>query len=104
MAALDIKYDGKDYTLDLEDMDTEQARAMERFGVPNLKALDDGIAEGDLKALTVAYWIMLVQNGEPGARLERVQIKPIKFVRALVSAALAAEKAAKDAEGNDDED
>ena len=103
MAALIINYEDHEYLLDLEDMDTDQARAMERFGVKNLKALDDGIAEGDISALTVAYWIMLVQNGEPGARLERVKIKPIKFVRALVAAAEKAKKDAEEsAEGNDD--
>lgn len=94
---LEISYDGRDYLLDLDDLDQEQARAMERFGVPNLKALEEGISEGDLSALTVAYWVMLVQNGEPGARLERVRFKPIKFIKAIGVAALAAEKAEKDA-------
>ena len=86
--ALRVHYDGKDFDLDLEDMDMDQGRAMERFGVPNLRALEEGIESGDLDALTVAYWVMLQQNGEPGARLERVTFKPLKFIVALVEAAL----------------
>lgn len=85
--ALDLHYEGKDYTLDLEDLDTDQMRAAERFGLPNLRALEEGIEAGDLVALTVAYWLMLVQNGEPGTRLERVKFKPIKFLRAWGEAA-----------------
>ena len=86
MAALEIDYDGREYTLDLEEMDTDDARVMERFGVKNLKQLEEGIGEGDLSALTVAYWLMLKQSGEPGTRIERVRIKPIKFVKALAAA------------------
>jgi len=86
MAVLDITYEGKSYLLDLEDMDTDEARAMERFGVPSLKALTEGVAEGSVDALTVVYWLMLKQNGEPGVRLERVKFKPIKFLQAFGSA------------------
>lgn len=95
MAVLDVTYEGKDYLLDLEDMDTDDARAMERVGVKNLKALEEGISQGDVNALTVAFWLMLKQNGEPGARIERVRFKPIKFIMAL---AVASEKAKDDGE------
>lgn len=101
MAALTVDYDGREYVLDLEDLDMTQARAMERFGVPNLAALEDGIGAGDLSALTVAYWVMLQQSGEPGARLERVVFKPIKFIKALAEAALKSQADA-DAEDGDD--
>ncbi len=93
--ALHVEYDGRSYDLDLEDMDTDDARAMERFGVPNLKALEIGITEGNIDALTVAYWVMLKQNGEPGARLERVKFKPIKYIKALINATSDATEAAK---------
>lgn len=86
MAVLDLTYEGKSYLLDLEDMDTDEARAMERFGVPSLKALTEGVAEGNVDSLTVIYWLMLRQNGEPGARLERVKFKPIKFLQAFGAA------------------
>jgi hypothetical protein len=95
MATLEVAYEGKDYLLDLDDLDLAQGRAMERFGVKNLKALEEGISEGDLGALTVAYWVMLQQNGEDGARLERVVFKPVKFIKALVAAGV---KAAEDAD------
>lgn len=86
MAILEVKYEGTEYLLDLEDMDTIQAFAMERFGVKTLRALTDGVGEGDVKALTVVYCLMLQQNGEPGARLEHVKFKPIKFLTALGTA------------------
>jgi hypothetical protein len=86
MAALIVNYEDHEYLLDLEDMDTSDARAMERFGVPNLRALEEGISTGDVSALTVTYWLMLKQNGEPGVRLERVQFKPVKFIKSLIAA------------------
>lgn len=84
---MNIEYEGQSYTLDLEDMDTDQARAMQRYGVPNLQALTDGVQAGDVDALTVCYWVMLQQSGEPGARLERVKFKPVKFLQAMAAAA-----------------
>jgi hypothetical protein len=99
MAAIKFEYEGRELFLDMEDMDTDQARAMERFGVPNLKALEEGVSEGDINALTVTYWLVLVQNGEPGARLERIKFKPIKLIKALA----AAEAVNPDAEGKDSE-
>lgn len=98
MAALEISYEGKEYTLDLEDMDTDDARAMEGVGVKNLKALEDGIDEGDVSALRVAFWLMLKQSGEPGVRIERVKFKPIKFLMALAVASQNATEAAEAAE------
>jgi hypothetical protein len=86
MAALKVEYEGESYTLDLEDMDTDEARAMERYGVPNLKALEDGVSVGDVSALTVMYWLMLRQSGEGDVRLDRVKIKPVKFIHALAAA------------------
>lgn len=103
--ALDITYEGKSYVLDLEDMDTAEARAMERFGVKSLKDLETGISAGEVDALTVTYWLMLKQNGEPGVRLDRVEFKPIKFVKALIRATdaeakrQAEERAEEDAPG-----
>lgn len=80
-----IDYEGRELFLDLEDMDTEHARVMERHGIPNLKALDDGVKAADVKCLTFLYWLCLVQNGEPGTRIERVSMKPIKFLKALAA-------------------
>lgn len=80
---ININYDGKDYSLDLEDLDMEQARVMERFGVSNLRELEQGINEGDLDALTVCYWVMLQQNGETNMQIESVRFKPFKFIKAI---------------------
>lgn len=101
MAALQVEYEGTSYDLDLDDMDTDQAAAMERVGVPNLMALENGIGSGDVKALRVAYWLMLVQSGEPGARIDRVKFKPIKFLKALGVASEAALPAEEDAPKED---
>jgi hypothetical protein len=95
MAVMEFTYEGREFILDLEDMDTDQARAMERYGVPNLKTLTEGILNGDLKALTVLYWLALIQDGEEGTRLEKVRIKPVKLLMALT---------AKKSEGSNPED
>lgn len=97
MAVLDIDYEGRQFLLDIEDLDTDQMRTIERFGIPNLKALEERFQEGDLDALTAYYWLCLVQNGEPGARIERVRFKPLKF---LVALAMAAKKIADAAEAD----
>lgn len=94
--ALEVTYEGKSFIFDIEDMDTDEARAMERHGVKNLKALEDGIGDGDIAALTVAYWLMVRQNGEPGARIDRVVFKPIRFIKALGAAKVIGADAAED--------
>lgn len=101
--ALLIDYEGHEYILDVEEMDDAEGRAMERFGIPNLKAFEDGIGEGDISALQVAFWLMLKQSGEAGQRLERVSFKPAKFLKALGKAAKAEVEAAGDdeSEGKD---
>lgn len=86
MAALEIDYEDRVYLLDLDDMDTDQVRAIERAGIPNLKALESRLLDGDLTAIMVYYWLCLVQNGEPAVRLERVKCKPLKFFKAYVVA------------------
>lgn len=81
--ALNLEWNGDDYAIDLDDMTVAQARAMEGLGLPNIKSLEEGMIEGDLDALTFCYWLMLVQNGSPGQRLDRVEklpeFKPHKF-------------------------
>jgi hypothetical protein len=104
MAVLEIVYEGDDYLLDLDDMDLNDGRAMERFGVKHLRALEEGISAGEVDALTVAYWQMLKQSGQPGARLDHVVFKPVKFIKALVEASAKAElEAAKKAKAEESE-
>lgn len=86
--ALLVTYEDVEYVFDIEDMDTDEARAMERYGVKNLKALEEGISEGEVDALSVAFWLMRRQNGEPGARLDHVKFKPVKFIKSLMAAKL----------------
>lgn len=97
-----VNYENVERSLDIEDMDLAQARAMERFGVKNLKQLDTGIADGDVDALTVAFWLMLVQNEQPGARLDHVSFKPVKFVKALLAAQKTGDSAEAESQGNDE--
>lgn len=104
MAVLKISYEDREYDLDLDEMDTDQARAMERFGVKNLKALEEGLLEGDIGPLQVAYWLMLTQNGEPGARLERMKFKPMKFAKGIALAMLAMIQEAEKAMAEEDAD
>lgn len=92
-----IKYEERELVFDIEDMDTDQARAMERFGVPNLKALQDGIFAGDVSALTVCYWLAMDQSGEAAVRLDQVKFKPAKFLAEFGKAQKAEVEAAKKA-------
>jgi hypothetical protein len=100
--ALTVTYEGVARVLDIEDMDTDEARAMERFGVKNLKQLDEGISAGDIDALTVAFWLMLKQNGEPGVRIDHVKFKPVKFVKALLAAVPTKDAEADEGNGEGD--
>lgn len=87
--ALAIEYRGREYTLDLEEMTLEEGRVMEKHGVPNLMALEEGIGRGDVSALSVAFWIMLRQSGQPDQRIDRIEgagFMPIKFLKALIRA------------------
>ncbi len=93
---MQIVYDDKTYTLDLEDIDVDQARKIKsEFGL-TLKGLEEGFAEGDSDAVVAMYWIMLAQNGEDHA-IRTLKVKPVKYIRA-VTAALVADQAAKAAE------
>lgn len=101
---MELNYDGKELHLDLEDMDTVQTSVMERHGVANLAALENGVAVGDVKTLEFVYWLARIQSGET-LRIEKLgPFKPIKFLRAIAKAqeeeAAAAEaEAPKEAEG-----
>jgi hypothetical protein len=98
---LDVKYGGESYVLDMEDMDTDEARAMERYGIPDLRTLQEGIQNGKLDCLTFSFWLARRQNGEDGARLDKTTVRPVKWLNALTRASDAALKAAeaKAAEG-----
>lgn len=93
MATLNIKYEDKEYLFDMEELDTEQMAVIERSGVPSLSALEEGITRGELLSVRAAFWLMLVQNGQEGQRIERVSFKPLKFIKALGQASREAAEA-----------
>lgn len=83
-----IKYEDQWYTLDLQEMTLDDAKAMEDVGIPNLKELEAGISTGDLNALTVAFWQMQKQSGQD-VELLKVRFKPLKFLVACAEASQA---------------
>lgn len=84
-----VNYEGRIYDFDMQEMDVQDARQMEEVGIPNLLALEEGLGEGSLNALAVAYWQMLRQSGDTDARLADVRFKPLKLVKAFADAAKA---------------
>lgn len=92
---MNIKYEDKTYTFDLEDMDLVQAKVMKEAGFPSLKGFTDALAEVDLDALGFAFWLMLDQSGikqDP----KTLSFKPLKFLRAISEATAQSEDSPKE--------
>jgi hypothetical protein len=82
-----VKYEGKEYTFDLEEITVAQARTMKSSCGLTLMGLEDGLTKGDPDALRAVFWLMLCQNGEPAADIDRIDFKIVKFARAIDEAA-----------------
>jgi hypothetical protein len=98
---VNINYEGKDYGLDLDDVDISQATTIYRKFNLTLLGLEVGLREGNPDALRAIYWLMLSQDGQR-VNIDNVIFKIVKFANALQAAneaeTLAAEDKAK-AEG-----
>jgi hypothetical protein len=94
--ALQIPFNNKVYTLDIEEIEVEHARVIKRYAGLTLRKLEESLAEGDPDGLTSLYWLMLKQSGE-NHNIESVSFKIVKFAKAVADAqaAEAAELAAK---------
>lgn len=86
LPAFHLTYEGKEYKFDLEEITLEQARTMKARCGLTLMGLEAGLGEGDPEALRAVFWLMLTQNGEPQADIDRVNFKIVKFARAFDAA------------------
>ena len=98
-----IRWDDKDWALDIADLTNRQAMALETGMGMTLAEFYDMLEGEDgegfdaakpyfLKLMTVLYWLMLDQNGER-VKIADVEFPLIRFSQALV-AAMAADAAA----------
>lgn len=93
--ALQIEFEGENYTLDLDDIDVPQARAIKRQTGLSLLKFEEGLEEVDPDCVVVAYWLMMQQSGRAAIDMNRVNFKVVKFTQAIIEAA-AREKARQD--------
>lgn len=80
-----VKFEDEEYTLDLDDIDLNQAMLIKSKTGMTLKAWNDAITEADPEALRALYWLMLEQNGKRMV-YERIQFKVVKFFAAFADA------------------
>jgi hypothetical protein len=99
---MQVAFNNKVYTLDIEEIEVEHARVIKRYCGLTLRKLEESLADGDPDGLTSLYWLMLQQNGE-NHRIESVSFKIVKFAKAVgnAQAAEAAELAAKAREADE---
>lgn len=92
--AYHVKYEGKEYNFDLEDITVQQARTIKSSCNLTLLGLETGLEQGDPDALRAVFWLMLAQNGEV-EEIDRVDFKIVKFARAIDAAAIEEAKRTK---------
>ena len=89
---MEVNFEGKDYTFDIEALDLGEARTIKRQTGLTIGQLMKGLADLDPDALASLYWLMLKQNGtvtDPS----KVNFPVLKFGEALAAAFEAEEKA-----------
>lgn len=88
-----INYDGRDYHVDIDEIDIDEYRQLKtKYGMTP-KAFQEGINEGDPDASTFLYWIMLRRDGQAGVPLGN-QLKPnVTRLNAAMVAAVQREEA-----------
>ena len=83
---MQVTWDGEDYLLDLDDMDTTEARYIKKKTGYNPVELQEAMFGIDADAMSAIYWLMLKQSGKPMVNFENVNIKLVKFAEAVVAA------------------
>ena len=96
---MQVKYEGKDYTFDLDEITVSQATTLKRKLGLTLLGLDQGLREGDPDALRAVFWLMKEQSGER-TDIDMVDFKIVKLANAIQDAADAEEEVSKDGEDN----
>ena len=77
-----INFEGKEFTLDLDEISVSQAKVIKVHTGQTLKSLGDGMQEGDPDALRAVFWLMHVQSGV-SLDIDRADFKIVKFLTAL---------------------
>jgi hypothetical protein len=97
-----LKYLGKDYNFDMDELDVKQASVIKANTGLSLRGLEEGISDGDPDALRAMFWVMLVNNDEPNADINTVNFKIVPFARAIQEASEAEAEAAAEVAKKDD--
>ena len=87
--AITLQFEGKANTIDMDEITSSQAKTIESCTGLNLIELQAGIQNAKADALIATYWLMRVQNGDPGCDIKSVDFKIVQFTNALVEAATA---------------
>ena len=82
-----ITYEGQDYELDLDEMDTNQAKTIKAACGLTVMGLQRGMVEVDPDAMVGLYWLMKTQAGER-CNIRAVNFKVAAFANALSDAIL----------------
>lgn len=82
---MQVLFEDKEYTLDLDDIDLTQARYIYRQCGLTLKGLRDGATELNPEAMVALYWLMLSQSGTT-VDMRKVNFKVMKFMEAVADA------------------
>lgn len=80
-----IKYDDKEYTFELDEIDIAQATLIYRKFQLTLLSLEAGLREGHPDALRAIYWLMLTQDGQR-VNIDNLSFKIVKFANAIQQA------------------
>jgi hypothetical protein len=82
---MNITYDGKDYSFDLDEISVSEATVIKRKTGLSLLGIEKGLREADVDALRAIYWLMLKQNGQ-NVNIDNVDFKVIRYTQALQAA------------------
>jgi len=77
-----IKFEGEEYTFDLEELTVAQAKVIKVHTGMTLLGLEEGLSRGDPDALRALYWLMHAQSGK-SCDIDRADFKIIAFSKAL---------------------
>lgn len=97
-----VNWNDKEFTLDLDDIDVQQAKVIKIHCKLTLLGIQEGLSQGDPDALRAVYWLMHAQSGTP-LDIDRANFKIVPFLQAVQEAAEAANAANTDEDTPKDE-
>ena len=83
-----VKWEEKEFTLDLDEMTVAQAKVIKIHCQLTLMSLVNALREGDPDALRAAFWLMHAQSGVP-CNIDRIDFVIVKFLNAITEASKA---------------